>query len=112
MIGVVEADREELRRPENGGLQLNRRKWQARILPDRSARRIKQVRFNDDVDMRPWRTLLDLEAALRDTPVDRLAFRVRAFFAGRAVAMPSLTPDDFVAVVRRALALPLIAQNP
>ena len=84
----------------------------ASVIFDRTARRIKQVRFNDDIGISPWRALPDLEAVLRDTPVDRLAFHVRTFFAGRAVAMPSLAPDDFVAVVRRALTLPIIAQSP
>jgi lipoate---protein ligase len=84
----------------------------ASVIYDRTARRIKQVRFNDDIDISPWRTLADLEAALRDIPVDRLGFHVRTFFAGRATAMSALTPDDFVAVVRRALTLPIIAQNP
>ena len=84
----------------------------ASVIYDRTARRIKQVRFNDDIGISPWRALADLEAALRDTPVDRLGFHVRTFFAGRAVAMPSLAPDDFVAVVRRALTLPIIAQSP
>ena len=84
----------------------------ASVIYDRCARRIKQVRFGDDIDISPWRTLPDLEAALRDTPVDRLGFHVRTFFAGRAAALSALTPEDFVAVVRRALTLPIIAQNP
>ena len=79
---------------------------------DRAACRIKQVRFNDDLGIVPWRTIPDLEAALLDTPIDRLEFHIRTFFAGRAVRMSALTPADFVAVVRRALALPIIAQNP
>ena len=58
------------------------------------------------------RTLADLEAALRDTPVDRLAYHVRTFFAGRAIGASALAPEDFVAVVRRALTMPIIAQNP
>jgi len=82
------------------------------LIYDRIARRIKQVCFGGDVAVNPPRTLADLEAALRDTAVDRLANNIRAFFAGRAVDMPLLAPDDFIAVVRRALKLPLVAQNP
>ena len=83
----------------------------ASVIHDRGARRVKEVRFSDEFDIRPWRTLPDLEAVLRDTPVDRLAYRVRTFFAGRATRMPPLTPEDFVAVIRRALTLPVIARN-
>ena len=84
----------------------------ASLIYDRAARRIKQVRFNDDIGVSPGRTLADLEAALCDTPIERLSHHVTIFFAGRAVSMPSVTPDDFVAVLRRALRLPLIAQHP
>lgn len=84
----------------------------ASLIYDRSARRIKQVRFDDDINISPWRTLADLEAALRDTPVDRLAYHMRTFFAGRAIGTSAVTPEDFVAVVRRALTMPIIAQNP
>ena len=83
----------------------------ASLIYDRTACRIKQVCFGGDVAVSPWRTLADLEAALRDTAVERLAHNVRAFFAGRVADMPQLAPDDFVAVVRRALQLPLVAQN-
>lgn len=83
----------------------------ASLIYDRAARRIKHVRFNDDIGLSPGRALADLEAALCDTPVERLTHHVRTFFAGRTVSMPSVMPDDFVAVVRRALKLPLIAQQ-
>ncbi len=83
----------------------------ASLIYDRSARRIRQACFGGDVEISPPRTLADLEAALRDTTVERLAYNVRVFFAGRVVDMPLLTPDDFIAVVRRALKLPLTAQN-
>lgn len=83
----------------------------ASVIYDRAASRIRRVRFSDDLDIRPWRTLPDLEAALRDTAVDRLAHNVRAFFAGRKIMMPAAAPEDFVAVVQRALALPIIAHN-
>ena len=82
------------------------------LIYDRGARRIKRVRFSDEIGISPRRTLADLEAALCDTPVDRLAYQVRTFFAGRGTHMAALTPDDFVAVVGRALTLSLIAQDP
>ncbi len=84
----------------------------ASLIYDRIACRIKQVWFGGDVAVAPLRTLDDLEAALRDTAVERLAYNVRTFFAGRLIDMPLLAPDDFVTVVRCALKLPLVAQNP
>jgi len=54
----------------------------------------------------------DLEAALRDLPLDRLEPKVERFFASRPVDMLTLTPADFVAVVRLALKQPLLASNP
>lgn len=79
---------------------------------DRAADRIKQVWFACDRVIRPQRVIFDLEAALRGTAVARLEHNVRAFFAGRAAYLPAIAPGDFVAVVRRALKLPLAAQNP
>jgi lipoate-protein ligase A len=73
---------------------------------------VRQVWFTGDMFVNPRRTIADLEAALRDTPLDRLEARMRAFFNGREVDMLSLTPDDFLAVVRLAVKQPLIAQNP
>ena len=84
----------------------------ASLVYDRPARIIRQVWFAHDRAVRPQRLVVDLEAALRDTAVARLEHIVRGFFAGRAVEMAAVTPGDFVAVVRRALKLPLVAQNP
>jgi lipoate-protein ligase A len=83
----------------------------AHVVYDRSAQRIKQVWFAYDWTVAPRRVITDLEAALRDTAVARLEHSVRTFFAGRAVAVQALAPGDFVAVVRRALNLPVVAQN-
>ena len=83
----------------------------ASIVYDRTAHRIKQIWFAYDGQVKPRRMIADLEAALRDTAVERLERNVRAFFAGRASAVPALTAGDFVAVVRRALKLPRVAQN-
>ena len=84
----------------------------ASLVHDRAAHRIKQIWFAYDKAVKPQRLMMDLEAALRDTAVARLEQNVRGFFAGRAVEMSAVTPGDFVAVVRRALKLPLVAQNP
>jgi lipoate-protein ligase A len=84
----------------------------ASLVYDRPAQLIRQVWFTHDRAIKPQRVIVDLEAALRDTAVARLEHNVRGFFVGRAVDMAALTPRDFVAVVRRALKLPLVAQNP
>jgi len=84
----------------------------ATVLFDTLTQTLRQVWFTGDMFVNPRRAIADLEAALRDTPLDRLEPRVRAFFNGRQVDMLSLTPDDFLAVVRLALKQPLLAQNP
>jgi lipoate-protein ligase A len=73
---------------------------------------VRQVWFTGDVFVSPRRLLVDLEAALKDTPLDRLEARVRSFFHGRQYDALALTPDDFVNLVRLALKLPVAASNP
>ncbi len=73
---------------------------------------VRQVWFTGDVFVSPRRLLVDLEAALKDTPLDRLEARVRGFFHGRRYDALALAPDDFVNLVRLALKLPVAAPNP
>jgi lipoate---protein ligase len=73
------------------------------VVFDRRARAVRQVWFDADIAVRPQRTMADLEARLRQVPLDRLEDRVAAFFGGCAVDMPPLAPRDFVNVVRLAL---------
>jgi len=73
---------------------------------------LRQVWFTGDIFVSPRRTIADLEAALRDTPIDKLEPRIRAFFADRQVDMLSLTPDDFVSVLRLALKQQLLTPHP
>ncbi len=70
---------------------------------DRPARRIKQVWFTGDIFVNPRRTVNDLEAALKDCALENLEPTVAAFFKDRAVDMLTLTPADFVTVVRQAV---------
>lgn len=81
------------------------------VIFDTLTRTLRQVWFTGDIFVSPRRTIADLEAALRDTPLDKLESRIRTFFADRQVDMLSLTPDDFVAVLRLALKQPLLAKN-
>ena len=81
----------------------------AAVTYDMHTRTLRQVWFTGDVFVSPRRTLSDLESALRDVPVDRLEQRVLSFFNDRRVDMLTLTPQDFVTVVRLALQQPMLA---
>ena len=78
---------------------------------DRLTHRIRQIWFSGDIFVNPRRTLADLEAALRDTSVERVERNVRVFFSGREVDMPAMTPEDFVAVIRLAVKQPIVASS-
>jgi len=84
----------------------------AALVFDTTAQILRQVWFTGDIFVSPRRAIADLEAALRDTPIDRLDARIGTFFAGREIDMLSLSPEDFVAVLRLAIRQPLTAQNP
>ena len=73
------------------------------IAYDRALCRIKQVWFSGDVFVSPRRTLIDLEAALRDSHEDNLSQVVTDFFQQRTVDMLTLTPQDIIAVIKEAL---------
>ena len=83
-------------------LRLPSGRLSATVVFERRARAIRQVWFGGDLAVRPRRAVPDLEAALRQAPLDRLESRVAAFFGGRAVDMP-LEPRDFIDVVRLAV---------
>jgi lipoate-protein ligase A len=72
---------------------------------------IRQVWFWGDVAMRPRRSLPDLEAALRDIPLTRVAQRIESFFRSRPVNMGTLTTGDFVAALRLAVRQPYLARD-
>ncbi len=82
-----------------------------RLTYDRLTHRIKQVWFGGDIVITPRRTPADLEAALCDTPAERLEHNVSIFFAGRTVDMPALTPDDFTAALRLAVKQPIVVSS-
>ena len=83
----------------------------ARLTYDRPGHRIRQIWFSGDMEVSPRRSVADLEAALYDTSVELLEHNVRAFFAGRSIDMPSLMPEDFIAVTRLAVKQPIVAQS-
>jgi lipoate-protein ligase A len=80
----------------------------ASLIYDRPRHRIRQIWFSGDINAGPRRTVADLEAALRDTSVERLEHNVRVFFAGHRISMTSLTPEDFIAVTRLAAKQPIV----
>lgn len=88
------------------------RELRAAVSFESATQTIRQVWFTGDLAVNPRRALLDLEAALRDLPVSRLARKVEWFFASRPAEFAGLAPGDFVTVVRRAVGRPLVAQDP
>lgn len=82
------------------------------VIFDTLTQTLRQVWFTGDIFVSPRRTIADLEAALRDTPLDKIESRIRVFFANRQVDMLSLAPDDFVTVLRLALKQPLLTLHP
>lgn len=71
---------------------------------DARAGRIRQVWFSGDFFVSPKRMVADLEAALRNVPLDGVEEIIRGFFAQQQVDMLMLTPDDFASVIRQAVA--------
>lgn len=76
----------------------------AAVAYDRPRERLKQVWFTGDLFVSPRRTLVDLEAALKDVALDRMDTVVHDFFTGRDVDMLGLTPADFIRVLHQAVA--------
>jgi lipoate---protein ligase len=72
---------------------------------------IKQVWITGDFFVKPGRTVVDLEASLSNTPVGELEANIRRFFDRNAVEMLMLTPEDFLTVLRNALAKTTVAPN-
>lgn len=73
------------------------------IAYDQIRQRLKQVWFSGDVFISPRRTLIDLEAALRDSAAERMETIVHEFFQRRTVDMLTLTPADMVSLLNEAL---------
>jgi len=84
----------------------------ATVMFETATQTIRQVWFTGDFVANPRRTVPDLEAALRDLPVSRLARKIEWFFRSRPAAIPALRPENFITVVRRAVGRPLLVRNP
>jgi lipoate-protein ligase A len=70
---------------------------------DGRAGRIRQVWFSGDFFVSPKRTVADLEAALRNVPLEGIEEIIRGFFARQQADLLMLTPDDFAALIREAV---------
>ncbi len=68
--------------------------------------RLREVLITGDFFVTPPRTILDLEAALRGTPVGDLRKTIAAFFAAANVGLLSVRPEDFAAAIEAAVAVP------
>jgi lipoate-protein ligase A len=64
--------------------------------------RVYEVLVTGDFFVTPPRTILDLEHALRGTPVGEIGARVEAFFAAAGVGLLTAKPADFAAVITEA----------
>jgi len=71
---------------------------------DLPKRRIKQVWFTGDFFVNPKRMIADLEAVLRDSPLDGVDQTVYEFFRSYPVEMLRLRPADFVQAIENATA--------
>ncbi len=70
---------------------------------DAAGERIKQVWFSGDFFVAPRRAVMDLEAALRNTSLERLESTVANFFATHEVDCLQFDPVNFARIVRQAL---------
>ncbi len=75
------------------------------LAADTSKNRIKQIWFTGDFFVNPRRMVADLEAALRDSPLDDFHRTVDEFFRRYPVEMLRLRPADFSRVIEDALSL-------
>jgi len=73
-------------------------------LEGRNDERIREVLVTGDFFVTPPRTVYDLEAALRGTPVADAQANVRRFFERAGVGLLTASPDDFAAAIAQALA--------
>ncbi len=99
MIDLPAGDRPTLTASQKfaaGLLQVN-------VAYDQVKQRIKQVWFSGDVFISPRRTLVDLEAALRDSHIDNVDAVVIDFFIQRNVDMLTLTPEDILGLIKMAI---------
>ena len=77
---------------------------EVRIHYDKARHWIQQLCFSGDFFISPRRTIVDLEACLRESDARAICANVETFFAQRPVDMLGLRAQDFSAVIEAALA--------
>lgn len=77
----------------------------ATVAVDAARGRLKQVWLTGDFFVNPRRMIADLEASLKDTPIEGVRHRVHAFFDDYKVEMLLLRREDFIAAIENALAM-------
>lgn len=101
---VYQADRPLDERPTLEGLyRCSGGLMRAAVALDTHKARIKQVWLTGDFFVNPRRMVPDLEAALRDTPVEALRENIERFFAEYPVEMLMLSAEDFHRAIDSAL---------
>jgi lipoate-protein ligase A len=94
-------NRQELRavHKTDGGL------IRASIVADPKTKRIHSVLITGDFFAYPKRTILDLEARLKDTPSENsiLESTIKEFFLEKDPQIPGVIPQDFITVIQKAL---------
>lgn len=74
-----------------------------RIEGEGGAKRIREVLITGDFFVTPPRTVFDLEAALRGTPLEEVRSRIERFFATAEIGLLSAGAGDFADVVEAAV---------
>ncbi len=76
----------------------------AAVLLDERRALLRQVWFTGDFFIEPKRVVRDLEAELKDVPLESVEGLIEAFFHDRRVTSVLLGPADFVAAIQAAVA--------
>ncbi|MFN2348054.1 MAG: biotin/lipoate A/B protein ligase family protein [Thioalkalivibrio sp.] len=88
--------REAITRSQGGTMRVG-------VAVDPSRDQLKQVWITGDFFVKPQRLVVDLEGALRNTPIEALEANVKGFFETHPAEMLMLTPEDFTTAIRAAL---------
>ncbi len=83
----------------------------ASLIYDRRRHRIRRLWLDGDIPPGSRPTVIALEAALQDSPVERLDHNVRVFFAGLDIEPRTLGAEDLITILLLAVRQPIVASN-